>query len=83
MLVKLTFQYDGTDIYVNPAFVKSLTHATVMEQAQPMSPYSWGDTGRRAFHLAGCCCVSFGGDDEYFNVLGTLDEVAAKLNGGK
>lgn len=77
MLVKLQGTWRGHEIYVNPAHVKTL---------RPMTE-QFGESGRRkSFPVAGHTNIEYAvgaAEDELFGdvVIGTLDEVAAKLNG--
>jgi hypothetical protein len=65
------------DIYINSDFVSSIGHHM-----------HWVGESKKHFHVAGHVLVEYGiattdGDRPFNIVLGTLDEVAAALNGGR
>ncbi len=75
MLVKLN-RFDGMEIYVNPAWLSTV---------RPARRYERG--ANKYFHIAGHVSIEYGdrlndkGELLCEHVLGTVDEVAAKLNG--
>ena len=76
MLVKFQGTWRGHEILVNPAHVKTLRPMTEQE-----GPYGQ----RKSFAVAGQTLIEYSvlsNEDELFTdtVIGTLDEVAAKLN---
>ncbi len=81
MLVRFTSPVDGRDFFVNPAFVRSVHHS--LDIVSTGETWAFDGTSKRiAFHIAGYSWI-FSGDAEGdgYDVLGTLDEVAARLNG--
>lgn len=62
------------DIYLNPDFVISVSHQG-----------EWVAEAKKHFHIAGVTLVTFStqnkhGEAEFSMVLGSLDEVAARMN---
>ena len=82
MFIKFQGTWRGHEIYVNPAHVKTIRP---MEEINNVVTDAW-KSERKSFVVAGHTLVEYavaGSEDCLVDtVLGTLDEVAAKLNGG-
>lgn len=83
MLVKFTSPYDEKDFFVNPDHVRSVHHQ--LDIVTTGESWAFDGTSKRiAFHKAGAAWICTGeGEGVGYEAWGTLDEVAAKLNGNR